>query len=224
MNNEAIDVGYTELKSDGTEKAPLYLRIGEVARELNLPTSKVRYWSDMYYELLDGEKCNTHRRFSKEDVAKLRLIKNLSENNYSHEHILHELKNFKYDEGEFAVSIDSEGSNKLQVQMLASAIMEEQKKEFAKLKEELFDRVDEKIEEVLSKQLEHQDNLKEDLLDEVSGTIDEVMGGKFESLENGVEKLNEEIKEEFKVAYATKEALQEKKESKLSIMLRKIFE
>lgn len=224
MNSEAIDVGYTELNSDGNEKTPLYLRIGEVARELNLPTSKVRYWSDMYYELLDGEKCNTHRRFSKEDVSKLRLIKNLSENNYSHEHILHELKNFEFDDGEFAMSTDSEGSNKLQVQMLASAIMEEQKKEFVKLKEELFDRVDLKIAEMMDRQLTHQDNLKEELIDEVSVTIDEVMGGKFESLENGVTDLKREMKEEFKIAYATKEALEKKKESRLTTIFKKIFE
>lgn len=148
MDEKVINVDYQDLSEDGKEKSPTFLPIGDVARELGEKTSRIRYWDEQYSEFLDTDRSGTgsHRRFSKQDVAKLRLIQELWHKNYSHEHIKNEIREFKFDENKMTANIDMVGtSGQLQVQMLASALLDVMKDELNKSKESIIKEVSENV-------------------------------------------------------------------------------
>lgn len=148
MDEKVINVDYQDLSEDGKEKSPTFLPIGDVARELGEKTSRIRYWDEQYSEFLDTDRSGTgsHRRFSKQDVAKLRLIQKLWHKNYSHEHIKNEIREFKFDENKMTANIDMVGtSGQLQVQMLATALLDVMKDELNKSKESIIKEVSENV-------------------------------------------------------------------------------
>lgn len=148
MDEKVINVDYQDLSEDGKEKSPTFLPIGDVARELGEKTSRIRYWDEQYSEFLDTDRSGTgsHRRFSKQDVAKLRLIQELWHKNYSHEHIKNEIREFKFDENKMTANIDMVGtSGQLQVQMLATALLDVMKDELNKSKESIIKEVSENV-------------------------------------------------------------------------------
>lgn len=148
MDKKVIDVDYQNIDNDGSEKTPTFLSIGEVARELGEKTSRIRYWDEQYSEFLDTDRSGngSHRRFSKQDVAKLRLIQEMWHNNYSHEHIKNEIREFKFDEDNMTASININGtSGQLQVQMLATALLEVMKEELNQSKDSIVKEVSEKV-------------------------------------------------------------------------------
>lgn len=187
MSDKIIDVGYKELKNDGTEKIPTFLSIGEIAQELDVPTSTIRYWSNKYSHLLDTERCNTHRRYSKTDIEKLRLVRDLSEKNYTHDHIIHELENFKLDITSMTNSINikpESANNPLQVQILAEAIANEMA---IKIREQLQGEFDTLKNELISNNQKYLDEIKSEVgvaldekLPETIRTHHKALGEEFE--------------------------------------------
>ena len=74
MDKNYYDVSYEPVNNNQSPKPAIYYTIGEVSKELGEESSTVRYWSNKYYDFLDVEMCNTHRRFSRLDIDKLKVI------------------------------------------------------------------------------------------------------------------------------------------------------
>lgn len=72
---------------------------GEVAQMLGVSSSTLRRWSSRFAEYLSsgaglssaGSGSHSHRRYSQEDVAVLRTIRDMLSQGYTYEHILHVL-------------------------------------------------------------------------------------------------------------------------------------
>lgn len=222
MNDENIiqDVDFVETKEQKNIRgSALYYSTGQVAQILGIPDSTVRYYQKVFEPILNVEIINTQRKYTQADIDKLKFIVDLKNDGMTVKQILEYCDQVDFDTEN---GIQIRESNPLSIQTLAKALLEEQKKEFTQLKEELFNRVDSKISEVLDRQLFHQDKLKELLLEEISISVDDVIADKFEGLENGIE----ELKEEFKISCIKKEEIEmkKKKDSKIAKFLKSLFE
>lgn len=63
-----------KLRNEEIEK--LYFTIYEVGQLLDMTTSAVRYWEN-YFKIITHRKKNNNRKFTKKDIAKLKLIQKL---------------------------------------------------------------------------------------------------------------------------------------------------
>ncbi|MGL5327952.1 MAG: MerR family transcriptional regulator [Peptostreptococcaceae bacterium] len=191
MKDKIIDVGYQEINNDGTEKIPVFLSIGEVSQELNVATSTIRYWSNKYSHLLDTERCNTHRRYSKTDIEKLRLVRDLSDKNYTHDHIIHELENFKLDITSMSKSIEvSPENNPLQVQILAEALANQMA---IKMKEQLQDEFNKLKNELVSNNEKYMNEIKSELCIAIDETIPNTLETHHKALQEDLKVRSENI-------------------------------
>ena len=60
------------------KKFDAYKTIGEVSKELNIPTHIIRFWETKFERLKSVKRKNNHRYYSKEDIIYILNIKNLT--------------------------------------------------------------------------------------------------------------------------------------------------
>ena len=66
------------------KKPDAYKTIGEVSKELNIPTHIIRFWETKFERLKSVKRKNNHRYYSKEDIIYILNIKKLvSEEGYT---------------------------------------------------------------------------------------------------------------------------------------------
>ena len=66
------------------KKFDAYKTIGEVSKELNIPTHIIRFWETKFERLKSVKRKNNHRYYSKEDIICILNIKKLvSEEGYT---------------------------------------------------------------------------------------------------------------------------------------------
>lgn len=183
------DADYEEV--GGKPQSPqLYYPIGEVSREVGEDASTIRFWSNKYHDLLDVEFCNTHRRYSKVDIEKLKLIKKCKEKKMSHNQIINTLKETNFDISVIEKHFD-EMQKPLDIQVLASAICVEIENRFSALEESIVNRIN--LE--LDKRIEKESVILKDIRTELSATVDEVISEKIEEVKGNYESTNESINE-----------------------------
>lgn len=184
------DTNYEEVTDESPKKPQLYYTIGDVAKELGEETSTIRYWSNKYHDLLDVELCNTHRRYSKLDIDKLRVVKKCKEKNMSHNQIINTLK-----EANFDITIIEKRFEDMQkpfdIQLLASALAVEVENRLKELEDNLFAR----ITEHMNNQAENINNMADTIKEEVCTTVDEVINEKLEGLEDNIGDINKKLDE-----------------------------
>lgn len=184
------DTNYEEVTGEAPKTPQLYYTIGDVAKELGEETSTIRYWSNKYHDLLDVELCNTHRRYSKLDIDKLRVVKKCKEKNMSHNQIINTLKETNFD-----ITIIEKRFEDMQkpfdIQLLASALAVEVENRLKELEDNLFAR----ITEHMNNQAENINNMADTIKEEVCTTVDEVINEKLEGLEDNIGDINKKLDE-----------------------------
>lgn len=82
-NSNYTDVSYSELKND------IYYTAVQVAEFLNIPVTTIRGWTrdDNFGDLLEIQKENGRRRYTKKDIENLKFIKELVDKKYSYTQI-----------------------------------------------------------------------------------------------------------------------------------------
>lgn len=184
------DTNYEEVTGETPKTPQLYYTIGDVAKELGEETSTIRYWSNKYHDLLDVELCNTHRRYSKLDIDKLRVVKKCKEKNMSHNQIINTLKETNFD-----ITIIEKRFEDMQkpfdIQLLASALAVEVENRLKELEDNLFAR----ITEHMNNQAENINNMADTIKEEVCTTVDEVINEKLEGLEDNIGDINKKLDE-----------------------------
>ena len=202
------DVNYEEVGK--SEKPPqTYYSIGEVGKEIGEETSTVRHWTNQYWDLLDVEYCNTHRRYTRLDIEKLKVIKKcLREKKMKHNQVINVLRETNFD-----ISIVEKHIGDIQkpldIQVLASAICVEMENRIALLEERIINKVN--LE--LNKKLEQEGNLLKEIRTELAVTVDEVVSEKLSEIKEGYNSGNEILKnvnaklDELKVAHISLEEI-----------------
>lgn len=206
VNNDDIkEVGFEEITEDSQKEeknirgTALYYSTNQVATILGETDSKIRYYSNIFDELLKIEISNKQRRYKQEDIDKLKFIIELKNEGMTLKQIKEYCEEVDFRNREIAVR----ESNPLHIQTLAKALMEEQAKQIENLKFELF----EQLKEFIINQNIEQSKTLENMKEEIAITVDEVVGEKMETSLN-------EIKETFKVSYVTKEEIESLREKK----------
>ena len=78
------------------KKPDAYKTIGEVSKELNIPTHILRFWETKFEKLKLVKRKNKHRYYSKEDIIFILNIKKMvSEEGYTIKGVQKNLKNNK---------------------------------------------------------------------------------------------------------------------------------
>lgn len=127
--NNAIDVKYIPVSNqNGSDSSSLLdtklYTIGQVSKELRIPTYTVRYWTDTYNDYLDIKMCNTHRRYTELDIAKLKIIQRCVNNKMGHQQIIDALQNTEFNEEELIKTLNDK-QGELNIQVIASALATE---------------------------------------------------------------------------------------------------
>lgn len=215
VNNDDIkDVGFEEITEDSQKEeknirgTALYYSTNQVATILGETDSKIRYYSNIFDELLKIEISNKQRRYKQEDIDKLKFIIELKNEGMTLKQIKEYCEEVDFYNGEIAVR----ESNPLHIQTLAKALMEEQAKQIENLKVELFEQLKDFI---LTQNNEHSKTL-ESIKENIVTAVDEVVSEKIDTSLN-------EIKETFKASYVSKEEIESLKRKKtfLSWLTRK---
>lgn len=204
-NYNIRDVDFEEITEDSQKEeknirgTALYYSTNQVATILGESDSKIRYYSNVFDELLNIEISNKQRRYKQEDIDKLKFIIELKNEGMTLKQIKEYCEEVDFHNGEISVK----ESNPLAIQTLAKALMEEQTKQIENLKTELF----EQLKEFIVSQNIEQSKVLENIKEEIAVTVDEVVGEKMQTSLS-------EIKETFKVSYVTKEEIESLKRKK----------
>ena len=200
-----IDVSYEH--TDNSKKEPTLLySIGEVAKEVGVESSTIRHWSNIYYDFLDVQFCNTHRRYTKLDIDKLKIIKKCQERKMSHNEIMNTLKETNFDiaivEQRFL-----DAQQPLDIQLFASAIVVELENKIKDMEISITENIMNRIKEQNQALNISLDKQRED----IAVTVDEIL---TEKLTDTID----ELKDTFKMSYVSKEEIEQmnKKKSWLS--------
>lgn len=179
----------------------LYFSTSQVADQLNQPDSKIRYYSNVFQDILKIEISNKQRRYTEQDIEKLKFIIELKDEGMTLKQISEYCKEISFEEG---TSITVKESNPLSIQAMAKALMEEQHKQMLEFKEEVIN--------VISKQLEIQaeinkfnnEKLKEDIVEQVVITVDDVIADKLDEQSKEIESKFQHIADENEKQFTDK--------------------
>lgn len=188
MNNDFHDVDYTEVNNNINENNSekiingriLYYSTSQVASILNIPDSKVRYYTSSFDDILKIEVSNKQRRYKESDIDKLKFILSLKEEGMTIKQIQDYCTEVDFDNSK---DIQIKESNPLAIKTLARAItevlLEEQDKKLNQLKEDI-------VNELIS----NNNNLNE----QIAITVDEIVESKLnQNKDNIVEDISQNI-------------------------------
>lgn len=216
MNNDFQDVEYTEVNEDEKKDEQktirgkrLYYSTSQVANLLEIPDSKVRYYTSAFDDILKIEVSNKQRKYTDEDINKLRFILELKDEGMTVKQI-HEYCEQVDFESENGIQIKE--SNPLSIQALAKALMEEQTKQMQELKIEQQKQLQQFKEELKSEIIQEVVGNNEVLVEQVSLSIDALVEEKLGQTQDQIKDLQQQHQETLKdyVAITIDEKLSEK--------------
>ena len=169
-NDDIVEAKYSHIQDDSSNSDIMYYSIGEVAKQLNEETSVIRYWSNRYYNYLDVISCNTHRRFSELDVAKLKVIQHCKKRNMTHKQIEAALKTTEFNEEEILNKM-SNNQTELAAQTIAAAFVTELESKMNELNANMLNSIQECIDKTI---LEHIDTKFNEIGESSANLLDRV--------------------------------------------------
>jgi DNA-binding transcriptional MerR regulator len=188
----------------------LYLSTSQVATLLGEPDSKIRYYSNVFDDILKIEISNKQRRYTDQDIDKLRFIIDLKSQGMTIKQILQYCDEVSFEEG---TGITIKESNPLSIQAMATELMEEQHKQMLEFKGEIINLISEQLENQTNIIKANNEILKENIIEQVAITVDDVIS----------EKLNTSLSE-FKGYIDKKELEAKNRDKELTDNLNKILE
>lgn len=202
-----IDVNYNDVESKKPTENVLYYTIGEVAKELGEESSTIRYWSNKYHDLLDVELCNTHRRYTRLDIDKLRIVQKCKAKNMSHNQIINTLKETNFDIAIIEKNFD-EVLNPLDLQVLTAALAVEVENQIMAME----DRIIQRMQEHMQSQIAMNERALESIREEVATTVDEIVSEKLSDFnEANIEEFKRVNEKLDRIAYVSSEEISKQK-------------
>lgn len=166
------DVEYIEEQTIRGEV--LYYSTGQVAKILDIPDSKVRYYTTAFDDILHIEIINKQRKFTKADIDKMKFILELKNEGMSIKQIQEYCQEVDFN-SENGIQIKE--SNPLSIQTLAKALLEEQERQLNIFKDDMSLKIQNIMDNIVEMNIQNNEKLKEDIVT----TIDEVVSDKLET-------------------------------------------
>lgn len=116
----------------------IYYSTGQVASMLGLSDSKVRYYTEVFGDVLNITISNKQRKFTHEDVERLKFILQLKSEGMS----LKQIKNYCDDIRANGESVEIEKHNPMAIEVLSSALLKENKEYLKEFENSFFKRLE----------------------------------------------------------------------------------
>ena len=190
----------------------LYYSTSQVANILNQSDSKIRYYTNVFDEILNIEISNKQRRYTEADIDKMRFLIELKDEGMTIKQIQEYCQQVDFENSK---EIQIKENNPLSIQSLAKALLEEQSKLMLEMKNELIKCHMDMIEDLNNRLDIRDDRLKED----ISITVDNVLSDKLDNFNSNINSKFESIEKELSVTKQMnekidhlREAMKERKE------------
>lgn len=215
---ESNEFDYTNKIIGGLDN--VYYSVGQVAKILEVPYSKVNYYCNYFDSLLNLEIINTQRKFKKNDIEKLKFILQLKDEGLSREQIKSYCQEVDFD---INTGLQVKESTPMSIQTLAKAIISEMQGEMiGNLRQEVAIQVRNELNTLLEAQYQANDELKQDICTSIDELVDEKLSKQIEKIADiqkeeskiTIETLNEmntQLQEIKKTAYVTAEEISKQK-------------
>lgn len=190
----------------------LYYSTSQVANILNQSDSKIRYYTNVFDEILNIEISNKQRRYTEADIDKMRFLIELKDEGMTIKQIQEYCQQVDFENSK---EIQIKENNPLSIQSLAKALLEEQSKLMLEMKNELIKCHMDMIEDLNNRLDIRDDRLKED----ISITVDNVISDRLDNFNSNINNKFESIEKELSVTKQMnekidhlREAMKERKE------------
>jgi DNA-binding transcriptional MerR regulator len=220
MTREVCDVEYTsdtnENKDDKHIRGKaLYYSTSQVANLLGESDSKIRYYSNVFQDIICVEMVNKQRRYTEDDIEKLRFIVSLKEEGMTIKQIQEYCQDIDFKETKEGVQIKD--PNPLKIKALVMQLMEEQMKQMELFEGRIMDKVRAELKNSNEEVRQNVEKVSEKIRQEVAITVDEIISEKQMLFTDTVSGLitdlkndNEEIKEFIRTTTRVEKKEQEK--------------
>ena len=185
------DVEYTEEQTIRGEV--LYYSTGQVAKILDIPDSKVRYYTTAFDDILHIEIINKQRKFTKADIDKMKFILELKNEGMSIKQIQEYCQEVDFD-SENGIQIKE--SNPLSIQTLAKALLEEQERQLNIFKDDMSLKIQSIMDNVVEMNIQNNEKLKEDIVTTVDEVVSDRLDNKLDELKSYIDKRELEYKQQ----------------------------
>lgn len=190
----------------------LYYSTSQVANILNQSDSKIRYYTNVFDEILNIEISNKQRRYTEADIDKMRFLIELKDEGMTIKQIQEYCQQVDFENSK---EIQIKENNPLSIQSLAKALLEEQSKLILEMKNELIKCHMDMMEDLNNRLDIRDDRLKED----ISITVDNVLSDKLDNFNSNINNKFESIEKELSATKQMnekidhlREAMKERKE------------
>lgn len=187
---KAIDVGYDEVTEKNIRGRALFYSTSQVATILDVADSKVRYYTKVFDDLLHIEISNKQRRYTDDDIEKLKFLVSLKEDGLTIKQIQEYCEEIDWDDNK---GIQIKEDNPLHIQTVAKALAEEQSKLMESFKSDILRTLKENMQNQYSMIENFGVNLKNEIKEEVALTVDDVVSEKFEEQKCVIQNMLDEV-------------------------------
>lgn len=169
----------------------LYFSTSQVASILNIPDSKVRYYTNVFDDILHIEVSNKQRRYTQADIDKMRFMIELKTEGMTIKQIQEYCQTVDFEDSK---EIQVKENNPLSIQVIAKALLEQQALLMNEMKQDIINTVISEVNKSLSYQNEQFGEMKSGLSNEIAITVEDVMD---KNLKESSKNIDQQIKNNF---------------------------
>jgi DNA-binding transcriptional MerR regulator len=188
----------------------LYFSTSQVANSLNIPDSKVRYYTNVFDDILHIEVSNKQRRYTQADIDKMKFIIELKEEGMTIKQIQEYCQEVDFQNSQ---EIQVKETNPLSMQVIAKALLEQQAILINDMKQDIVNTVINEVNKSLDIQNEQFNDMRNSLNKDVAITVEDTINEQFQ-------KSSDELKSEIHNRFNEMEIKIEKKDIDLVENLR----
>lgn len=178
LDENIIDVEHEEvnLSEKSIRGKVLYYSTSQVAQTLGETDSKIRYYTNVFDDILNIEISNKQRRYTDADINKLKFIIELKNDGMTIKQIQEYCAEVDInDNGEVQVK----ESNPLTIQAMAKALLVEQQNMMNEFKEELKKELLSEMKDSMQLQQSMYQRVSDEITEKVTTTVDELVNEKL---------------------------------------------
>jgi DNA-binding transcriptional MerR regulator len=155
----------------------LYFGTSQVSEMLNITDSRVRYYTNVFDDILHIKISNKQRRYTQADIDKMKFMIELKEDGMSIKQIQEYCQTVDFEDSK---EIQIKESNPLSIQTMAKALLEQQAILMNEMKHDIIDSVLSEVNKSLNIQNDNFNNMKNSLSKEVAMTVEDAVDRKLQ--------------------------------------------
>lgn len=155
----------------------LYFGTSQVSEMLDIPDSRVRYYTNVFDDILHIKISNKQRRYTQADIDKMKFMIELKDGGMSIKQIQEYCQTVDFEDSK---EIQIKESNPLSIQTMAKALLEQQAILMNEMKQDIIDSVITEVNKSLNIQNDNFNSMKNDLSREVAITVEDVVDRKLQ--------------------------------------------